>query len=498
MSPYASRTVWVQLPSTWLRVVARVTETHQRDLLERTILRLVRLAPRTDAELARMLGDLPLDVVGAALERLVADGMLHVQGDPPLYLTVPDEEEGREEPLVGWVGLSPADAAAIPEVIVGRLEGSTAVVEGIETIPLDGEAPFPAHAQPDALLRAAVRRGVDVFARGKLVVSGDDWRRVSSLVSDLGSDGRLTQLRGTCWSRVDIVPSVTGAVETVFHEPALVPRADRPKPVSAALAGWIREHAGGTWRRVEEVANHCRVENTLVLRMAGFKDLDAVDREVSSHCTSWRARLGPPDPFAATQPEVLAQQLREAHRWLILWRAEPSLARPVTDAFAHGIEAMAQALANGSLPSLRSWAARVVAGGRVADAERARWKRPSAYVEALAPFGLEQALKPSEPHLRLALASVHLLPEQLERPHGAGASITLWLLPLFLGTDAERNAFASRVAAGLAREPAAFDLLDDLILLRNEVAHVRQERMKPERLDELVTRVLWAFAPGNG
>jgi hypothetical protein len=236
-----------------------------------------------------------------------------------------------------------------------------------------------------------------------------------------------------------------------------------------------------------------------VLRLANIQDMGELETLIDRHRSGWRTKLaGGEDFFQGFGDELLGTLLRETHRWLMLWRQRPDFLRQAIDAFGHAVERLAQVLGLQSLPQMQGWAKR---WRSLKDAERSqeskRWQGEAAYVRALAPWGLQDALKSSEEHLRTALAMLKQLPERLEREQGAGSNISLWLLPLFLGTESEQQSLAMRLGQVLAREPEALTLLAELINLRNDAAHARGVvLMSPERADEHLTRLLWALSAG--
>lgn len=518
------RSVWVELPSRWIRVVARFSRPRSLDPLESTILQLVGLIPRTDAELAEMLGDMPVEVVTSALRTLQAMDRVHEQpGDVPRWMAPPEPMDGLEDPEVGWVALCPHREAVIPELLPGHAPRQVRKEPGghqelfLEESGIQPELP---DGIPE-LLRRAVRFGMSRLVKvehdeGRSTGAPGDWQplsvgamdaergpRVTSLLVDWEQQGKkptVVQQTRTCWALLEILPGLTGRTTLIFHEPQWVPDLDGVRPISPHLGGWIQEHLPGTWRRIEQLQREVRVDHSWVLQLANIKDMDSLEALVDRHRSGWRTKLpGAEDFFLGWGDPLLKDLLRDAHRWLLLWQQRPGFVRQAVDAYGHAIERLAQVLALQSLPALRRWAEWWRASKDDArTSQQAHWASGrSAYVGALARVGLVDALKTSEEHLRRALKNLKSLPEALEQHQGAGSSITLWLLPLFLAEEAERTALAARLGRIVSREPMALTLLAELILLRNDAAHSRLEpSMRPDRADEHLAHLLWALSAG--
>ncbi|RKH29774.1 hypothetical protein D7V77_04910 [Corallococcus sp. CA041A] len=509
LSQYQTRRVWIELPSRWIRVVARFARPRSLDRLESAVLQLVGLRERTEAELAEILGDVSVDMVASALRGLQAMGRVHEQGGPiSRWLAPPEANDGLDDPQVGWVALSPHREDVIPELVLGDVARVPQRQAGGHP-----ELSLEEHVRPELperlpeLIRRAVRMGMSAVVtsshrEGGAVTNSEREPRVTALRMDWdaksGKSAPVERVK-TCWALLEVVPGLTGRATLVFHEPQWVPTLESERPVSSQLETWIRQSLPGTWQRIEVLQRELRVDHSIVLQLAKLKDMAALEALIERHRAGWREKLPHTGDFFQGwgEPE-LAESLRDAHRWFLLWKQNPTFMRQSVDAFGHAIERLARFLADQSLPALKRWAQRWRASKEESRAEQQeKWSSKSAYVGALSHVGLVDALRPSQPYLLSALKNLKALPEVLGRPQGAGGSISLWLLPLFLGESSERNALAALLGRSITLEPTALTVLDELRQLRNDAAHSKHQiDMRPDRADEFLARLLWALGAG--
>ena len=120
-------------------------------------------------------------------------------------------------------------------------------------------------------------------------------------------------------------------------------------------------------------------------------------------------------------------------------------------------------------------------------------------------FGLRGRLGSSDKHLRGALKPLNRLQEALRAGHhGAGAHIVLWLVACIVPTSREvARRHADSVVAALEKEPQLFDLLQQLIAVRNDVFHEREGEdlppfaRQPDLLNESFMRAWSAIVAGS-
>lgn len=492
-----TRSLWVELPSTQVKVVARISGTYELGAIETVLLRLLR-RERTEEQLATLIGNVPPVVVVSALERLAElDLVQEVSGAARGWVTVKEPPERLDEPVAGWIALAPHQSSvAIPELLPASEKQSVKDFDGghprVPWEGSDGHPPVP----PDVadILRAAVRSGAH-WAGEPRKEDADPERIVSLLLERERPRGPPIGRKRTCWALVELVPSVSGSVTVVMHEPTLIPRLDAPSPVSRVLEPWLRQNAHSTWSRIEEEKRRLMQSSSVVLQAAGIRSLEELAKSVRELRAAWCDRLRAQPWWGAFGAEVDAR-IFEQQRWLVITTQAPTFAPQCLDAAGHAIERLCRELADGARPALDAWAERFKKLGREGrDRECERWKSPSEFAAALASTLGPRSLGESESHLRRSLGRLTELQEQLRRPLGAGSAFAAFLLPLFLGLPEERSAFAARLARALKREPELLNLMDALIELRNSTAHARdQVPMTVERADELMARVTCALA----
>jgi hypothetical protein len=231
--------------------------------------------------------------------------------------------------------------------------------------------------------------------------------------------------------------------------------------VSSHLAAWVQQHAPEVYGLVEAEARLMFTDSSIVLQRAGLESEADLERLATNHfehaCGQWDLRK----PDFERSP-ALTEPVREGVRWFILAGRHPDFVPQARDRQSHAIENIMRLLREAAVSALASGPARSVAMS-AADVER-----------RLDECGLGGKLGPSLPHLVRTVAKPQGLHE-LSRTgaFGAGMNLTLWLLPLLLGRDSVRTAWARVTHQALSLQPDIFALLDDLVRFRNDVFHGR-------------------------
>ena len=487
-----SRWLWLELPARWVRVKARFGRPSNLDLLEETLLRLVSLAARSAEELSSRLGGVSLEVVTSTLTGLALQNLVHEEpGAVPRWSAAREDEYFASERVTGWVACTAHDAAVLPDFVLGERAVLVSELEqdgGHRSIGMEEAPPAPLPEDLNEAVRAAVRRGLEPLGRD---VSPDEV--IASAVVDLDGQGRgqPVDCARACWALVELVPSLTGSVTAIFHEPSIARRLKVIRPVSRSLGPWVKQHLRTSWLRIETEMDQLRRAGSLVLELAGIGSMEELDERVRRHRVEWERRLGV-SGFFEVGDEALRDAIRDQQRWLILAAQRPQFTSQAYDSLGHAFERFAQLLAAQTRPALVRLRERWRVEEGLKKELSARWRTRSEVVAGLALLGTG-ALGPSERHLTDAVADLKRTLSKVEVEQGSGASLTLFTAGLLLGTEEERQEHAARVVRALRREPQLFSLLDALREIRDAAAHVREKPMSIGRGDELLARCMAAL-----
>ncbi len=505
-----TRRLWVELPTRAVQVRARVTGPRALDPLARVLLRLVARRPRTVDELAPPLG-LEQEFVLAALGRLGDQGRLQEDEHGTWSTDVDVADAADSSAQLGWLAVQPHDLRPIPELWLGSRpprvksnDDSVVRPEDEEDVPTHGRIIWPVFAGQLAEFCVAGRTSVvewrkgDKGKKGRAIV--DSTAVVRSLVRASGSP----KWAG-CWAAVDLIPRPSGPATIVLHQPVLDPDLGSVRAISDTLVEWVRLHLPETWRALESMAEELARDCSVALRAEGIEDSESVTREARLHAERRFKELGFDPDRAPPHASRVLSRLGEAQFWLVVSRVDPERHQQARDAYAHSVEELARALGGEGLPTLRNWSQTYWALSKP-ERKRLRKERDSGWLEArLAELGSETALGTIRDHVATGLKQAHQNRELFHRPLGAGQSFLAWLLAAIAPSDrAAADRHGNRIRACLQRDPAMLTVLADLIQVRNDVFHGREEddvpllAGQPGSIDKRITSlVATLFGPGS-
>lgn len=470
-----ARRLWLPLPVTAVSVRIVLDGGSELDALEETLLGLLRIAPRDARELTRKLR-ISSALVLSALATL-ADREFVIAPEKPgsVYRCAADVRTVLADAArPGWAFYASSIGGFVATVVVGerlpsvdRSRPADGVIE-VDAMHAVGEPPRRSElvrslrallASRDVRVlrfrprsaaerRAVAARPVEIDGE-PLPELGDETTapRLCSVVLD--ASGRCRP--HVAWVPMDLLPRMRGRAVAVFHEPVIDPSTERESPIASDLGEWIEANDPAVWSALEAEREGVRIDVSLVLSRAGIDSPQALDAQVDRRLDG----LAPPPG-----DDRLMDKIREAQRWLILSQREPVFRTQARDAWAHAIEELGATLAALARPHLERW-------------RRNRRRTMPAEADAeqrLRVLGLLARLGPSEQHLRRALGEPGLAGKP-DRAVGAGAGITLWLLPVVLLDEAASRCYAGHVKIAADRHPQLFDDLDALIAIRNYTFH---------------------------
>jgi hypothetical protein len=472
--PPVARRLWVPQPVTAVPVRIVLDGGSELDALEETLLGLLRIAPQDARELTQKL----------RISRALALSALATLADRAI-VTAPEEPGGlyrcaadvrtvlADAARPGWAFYASSIGGFVATVVVGErlpsierprpedgvieveatrageLPRRTELVRALQAL-LASRDPRVLRSGPRTAspCRAAGARPVEVDGE-PLPELGDEMSvpRLRSVVLDAGRQRRTH----VAWVPIDLLPRMRGRAVAVFHEPVIDPSTERESPIAPDLGGWLKANDPAVWSALEAEREGIRIDVSLVLSRAGIDSLQALDAQVDRRLDGFASPPG---------DDRLIEKIREAERWLILAQREPLFRAQARDAWAHAIEELGAVLAALARPHLERWKRnRRHPVPTEADAE-----------QRLRVLGLRARLGPSERHLRRAVGDPGLA-GQLDRAVGAGAGITLWLLPMLLLDEEAARRYAGHVRISTDRHPQLFEDLDKLVAVRNYTFH---------------------------
>lgn len=470
-----ARRLWLPLPVTAVPVRIVLDGGSDLDALENTLLGLLRIASRDAKELTQKLR-ISSALVLSALATL-ADRAFVIAPEEPggLYRCAADVRTVLADAArPGWAFYASSIGGFVATVIVGERLASVD-----RSRPADGVIEVEAmRAAGELLRRSELVRALQVLLASRDVRvlrsrprAASERRAVAARpveidgepLPELGDETPAPRLRSVvldaggqrrphvAWVPIDLLPRMRGRAVAVFHEPVIDPSAEHESPIAPDLGGWIEANDPAVWSALETEREGVRIDVSLVLSRAGIDSPQALDAQVDRRLDG----LAPPPG-----DDRLMDKIREAQRWLILAQREPVFRAQARDAWAHAIEELGAILAALARPHLE------------------RWRRNRRHIvpteasaeERLLVLGLRARLGPSERHLRRAVADPELA-GKLDRAVGAGAGITLWLLPVLLLDEEAARHYAGHVRIATDRHPQLFEDLDELVAIRNFTFH---------------------------
>lgn len=487
------RRLWIPVPVTAAQVRVVLDSGSHLDALEEALLGLLRVAPRDARELARKLR-VSISLIHSALAGL-ADREL---------VSPPDEAAGlymcaREDQLVlaavaqaGWI-FHHVDRI-LPTIMLGERVPSSDRHRPREGV-IGGDGARVAARPPRAgelasalqtllaardvqVLRPSPRPEAtparDVEVGGERLPSLTQAARPPRLRSVVLENGGRRQPY-QAWVAVDLIPRMRGGALLVFHQPVIDPAQQPDAPIDPEVGTWLEHAEPAAWSALQEERERARVALSLVLTRAGIDSPAELEAQVDRHVDEVTRTFGLEALVPPPGDVQLMDKIRDAQRWLVLAQREPAFRPQARDAWAHCVEELLASLAARARPLLERW--KGASQHSVPTEQEAE--------DRLIRFGLRHHLGPSYAHLRRSGTDRDLARKLDPGAAGAGASITLWLLPLLLlQTDAARD-YARHIRLATESHPRLFEDLDQLVALRNYTFHEGRTRVADHLVSDL-------------
>lgn len=552
MSQATTKTIWMPVPGYAVPVRVVMEQRDELDSLSRAILGLLEVEPRTVSLLADMLGFSEAeDLVVGALARLQDRGFVQVcEGGSSLYeaTEIAREEKTGTRVHPGWVFLlpqRPRELRVLPQVYFGEalpasidkeklLERGLTPDRGFDFHPFyqaeAGSRSLSGKKQVDLALQKLTRnKKIEFIEATEVKKSTQGGSEPVSLelpkLSSVERTGRIRKIEfdevrakrfrrlvwTNFWMQVDLMPRISQPATMVCHRPiySLKPEAKKDgAPIDLSYQRWL-EHQNELqelWLHLEQMAREMQKEFSLVLKEANIESSAELENLVISHKRDLERRHRK-SLYQENGGWVLGKRLREmtleAWRWRILGRRAEEYLPVARDKYAHLIEALAKALREQAAGDLREWHKSWKGLGK---SERQpffdKWANEGWLRDRLGIVGITpDELKPSYQHVRNSLKNrdqvkkVVAAIESLDG-QGAGNSIALWLLPLFLSDDEEAQAYGAPIQRSIDEERFLIEEIDVLINVRNENFHQRGNSHALEDVDRKIFKVLAALERG--
>lgn len=514
-----NRIHWLPVPGLAVRVRVTMDAQSELDDLARTILRLIQVRDRRPDELARKLGlENARDLVEVALEDLQDRYLIEpVEEQAEVYKLATDDIDELQgaEVRPGWAFILPGEAPKLlPRLWLD--DKPPAAISNAKRQDRDFSEEHQEYFESfcwkkglndksvSTLLQELVRRPDLLLCTGEQRQDGNEETTVGLLEMPVRSGATRANdkvIRSieidhvnrqtdddftwtTLWMQVDLLPRIAQPATVVYHQPDIQPAKYPTRPISPEMERWLEgnEYLEPLQSHIKGLAESLRKEFSVVLSIAGIDSEAELEAAVDEHRAELEQNTGlkaPVDGEAILQRN-LPEKIRDAWRWLYISRQCPDrYVRTARDAYAHVVEALAQALRDHSLDELNRWKRYWKVLGTQAKREFREERKNSGWqADRLGMIGVEPVeLKPSLGHLKEAMKDIDSLRGEIKRAKqkGAGISIALWLLPLFLLGDDKAKEYAGPLRDALSCEPLLFEYINKLIDIRNEVFHDRSE-----------------------
>ena len=493
--------VQLPIPARWHKVRFVLDAAEELDALERALLRLAGLEPRTSEKLAERLGLLASsDMVEAALESLVDRGLATHDPENGRYSTVEKHDAPGSELEDGWVAEA-ACGGLLPRIWKAERPPRRQQEAGPEG--------STKGSQPTFLPRGDVLKELRKLARERTAVCVDAdlaqrWYtedrpigEAPSIATEILADALVDPMQGTVWAEVVLLPAMAGPATIVVRAPEILPvgehRALPPPPVKSTLPDWCAKNLPERWEAVRRAADELNRVN--VLRLAGIQDESAIEAAASAHREGQLRYLGIEE---SALPTTLLPRLKEAQWWFLLARRAANWDATAKDKYGHAIEAIAGYLRAQSGPLLARWRSHVEKlKGEARRAATEGGARRLADPETRREF--MDRLGPSFPHLEAQVKRTgSLIADTALQEPGVGGSVTLWILPAVLLEPPDGSDWLARLRAISEAEPYFFSFLDKLVKFRNATFHERQQAFLLDEIDLALVRVLAAMGKTDG
>jgi hypothetical protein len=302
----------------------------------------------------------------------------------------------------------------------------------------------------------------------------------------------------SCWAKLELLPSPSGAAEIVLFEPQIHPAISPLDgvPFSPRLRRWLEVEDKLLWDQIDDLSRQTAERFSAVLRMLRI-DTETIDREVAEHRTSQAATLSFPAPLVIAGDSSLEAELAMGHRWLILSRRDPTLITQVRDSYSRLVEGLCRILGNIAEQDIHNWES----NHNVSMLNRMNTKKLQSQFDREWERRLSQTVCDKLPKgfkSRIRDSFTKVLGQSTLR--GSGQNLGRWLLPTVLLDGDAAKAYGTPIAKMLRSKPFVFGLLDDLVKFRNAIAHNNLRDIPvtvadPSQLDLVFLTVAGVLAP---
>lgn len=498
---------WLLVPTFAVAVRADIGEGGVLDALERAIVGLAKLRNRTQYDLARLLC-MPEDVVASAVARLSALGVLEVSNGEVAIGEYADED-GATEPHTAWIVFDPytryplkrlllrrppavsQPARELPQFALSDEGGTTklndqTLQERLSLLSLEGELPMlnvdgevlPASGQSDDSDVAGVRfqGSVDI---GTVPVQ--------SILLEKEPRRPVKFLNCFAWVQVEFLQQLVGPALPVFHDPDVLGDIEglEPQPINQLWSDRCSPELD-TW--LEEEARRYERQDSVVLKLVGIESVEQLDAAVDEHYAAMKSKFESKADVASDDERTVLRSLRSAISWLVIsQREETRYYAEAWRSYAYAIENLSKRLGDTGDPFVESWVRAYREGPNEHKEREANRIEQSGYVDRrLRGFGLKQALELGDTagHLRRNAKSLKkLMGNWGQRSRfGAGANVSVWLLPLILLDDQAATRYAEPLKLLVQHQPQVFAVIANLIEVRNDAFHIGDRPAVPEEL----------------
>lgn len=470
------------LPAFAIPVQVSLDQKEQLNVLEKAILRLTKLKPRTLDELSDLFspdGDsLSPEMIETAIDRLSDLGWLNKDPNQDVFSAniELDELSTSLSFSPGWVLLMQNGRFAQTVILGAKKPARILDHELLEAIDFcvdwakkhRGEQPKAKELRRE--LSKSISRQFKAYA-----LDGESSFEDQSICNIQLDEERYNRSKGivptVVWTRIDLLQKLSGPPLEIAHEPDFM-TTNAPTPIVDDVIQLIRNFEPVN-AILERFSRELHRNSSEVLRFTDIQSTAELNELVLEYRAELVHRTGIPFPPKSGSFEA---EMNSAWEWYVIARANSRFESQAFDCVSHGSELITRQLFQVAEPHLDTW---WKTHNRLDRGESKKFKAERDlewHHERVGLLRLGEMLKPrSLKYIQRWVSTCHYDKAQL----GAGKYLLYWLLPLFLLDDAESEAYGKSFLHLQKIAPNIIDDLSALVETRNSVFHSREEELMP-------------------
>lgn len=464
------------LPAFAIPVQVSLDQKDHLNVLEKAILRLTKLKPRTLDELSDLFspdGDsLSPEMIETAIDRLSDLGWLNKDPNQDVFSANFELEELSPSLSFspGWVLLMQNGRFAQTVILGAKKPAKIWEHELLEAVEFCVDwAKTHRGDQPKAKeLRRELAKSISRQFKAHAPDGESSYEHQS--ISNIQLDEELyNRGRGVfptvVWTQIDLLQKLSGPPLEITHEPDFM-TTNAPTPIVDDVIQLIR-NLEPVNAILESLSRELHRNSSDVLRFTDIQSTAQLNELVLEYRQDLAHRTGIPFP---SELGLFTEEMTNAWEWYVIARANSKFASQSFDQISHAGERITRQLFRSAEPQLDSWWKTYKDLDNRESKKFRKTRDLEWHHERVGLIRLGDMLEPK------SLKSVQKWVSTCEyhKTHlGAGKYLLYWLLPLFLLNDAEAEAYSKSFFQLQKIAPNIIDDLSALVETRNSVFHSR-------------------------